>query len=1165
MEDNKSFEELEKDFTAIRDENRKCANTAFRIGSALLSLLALSKKTLLQNKEFSDSVTFLKGIVAKAVSYFQGIVNKGEIKNTGDITNTGNINNTGNISNAGNITTKNLTVTDKATFFELEIQKAKAAGGMSVNSAGTFHIDAVVETEDGFVCYQRAEKDGVTLLQTCEPKDQMMCSNGMNILEGGKGNHFYWRKVTEAPKEVVTHTIDGKEEKCLKIVLSKTDHSENTVDIPKVGDDLVQMGNPDNKERQSIIMTCAYNSFDGDLKAPYWVQYSGVNDYKLSTHKRTWFAANGSNVTGNFKVQSDNGELESIEDYVRGLVTNTVVWHVAFSIRNITGKKGETFRLKYGRTVGESTSWYDDNSTHHGFDQLYAVIIDGATGNERQAEEGLDLKVADFFTGSSMTVRLMNNKTGELLAQDTIYPEAKQGKVGQDAVVFRLIPKVEKAVVNGAKREKAKVVLFLKYMITRQEGEKHYVELGRLDSFGLSLSIEPSWTSFEVKWEDGKPYWAIETTYDYDNCFDDTPFFRVCLMQGGKVLDARTIGLQYEVEANFNVGKRVDGLDGKIDGISGTVKTLDGRVSGFETTIDHFSTEVKDKVSHSELKQTADGIAMKVGSSVNANLLWGSDLDLSQVQDVINMAYGLGDIIKKKTEEKVEWKRSRDNASSDDDRMRYQEGMDACDRKIAQAQGEVAKCREAIAKRLGVVISGDMGIGNKEMFEFQKGKGVNCSDAIRFKNAYKRENWAKWTNISWHDVPLKPNTKYTISVWVKFKSYGKKGRMYVDCNSDDGRYCFGGFLYKEHYYSRESIDEWQRVRYVFDSGASKKMSVLNFCCIADEEEGAQCELWLCRPKLEEGNTATPWCAYDGTVEALLESGLDIKNRKMIATADNFVVQNNKGEKTFMVDKNGKINNGMLSLDGLDAKRAVIKRLRFQSNSVAPYFVTEESMKEFAAYCTRYYAGYGAKPLLPFDVVMFFVFLIKPKWLTNIDQGYNRDFSPRSRDIAVSKGMARSFQVDYFSFALELFWHNMVGKTVTIANATNENISFGVKLKTEVLDDMGKKVTQIGGRLDNLPNFPERCVERINLLPGQMASFKYTVFSGAPMNVSVREVHTKGFFLLQDLFDFSYYKKLFEVGYDTEQGFNIFDKKYIDLFNTDKEHVEPKGGFPKKKR
>ena len=137
-------------------------------------------------------IVFLKGIIAKAISYFNGIVNKGEIVNDGDIT------------NSGNIHTNNLTVTGKATFFELEIQKAKAAGGMSVNSAGSFHIDAVKETKYGFECYQRAEKDGVKLSQTCEVSDQMMCSNGMNILEGGKGNHFYWRKVTEAPKKVVT-------------------------------------------------------------------------------------------------------------------------------------------------------------------------------------------------------------------------------------------------------------------------------------------------------------------------------------------------------------------------------------------------------------------------------------------------------------------------------------------------------------------------------------------------------------------------------------------------------------------------------------------------------------------------------------------------------------------------------------------------------------------------------------------------------------------------------------------------------------------------------------------------------------------------------------------------------------------------------------------------
>ena len=227
--------------------------------------------------------------------------------------------------------------------------------------------------------------------------------------------------------------------------------------------------------------------------------------------------------------------------------------------------------------------------------------------------------------------------------------------------------------------------------------------------------------------------------------------------------------------------------------------------------------------------------------------------------------------------------------------------------------------KAAIEKHLGVSL-GEIKVDDAEYFKYLKGGGVAGADAIRIKNAYKREGWAKGTNISWHDVTLKPHTKYTISVWVKFKSYGRKGRMYVDCNSDDGRWNFGGYLHSEHNYSREDIDEWTRVKYVFDSGESRKIKDLFFACIADEEEGAQCELWLCHPKLEEGDTATPWCAYDGTVEALLASGLDIKNRKMIATTDNFMVQNNKGEQTFMIDKNGHINANLISAESISAQK-----------------------------------------------------------------------------------------------------------------------------------------------------------------------------------------------------------------------------------------------------
>lgn len=139
--------------------------------------------------------------------------------------------------------------------------------------------------------------------------------------------------------------------------------------------------------------------------------------------------------------------------------------------------------------------------------------------------------------------------------------------------------------------------------------------------------------------------------------------------------------------------------------------------------------------------------------------------------------------------------------------------------------------------------------------------------------------------------------------------------MYVDCDSDDGRYCFGGYQYKEHYYSRENIDEWQRVRYVFDSGASQKMKNLHFCCIADEEEGAQCELWLCRPKLEEGNKATPWCAYDGTVDALKRTGIDILAGEIVLDAEKTTVKGNLTAKSLQTEGDPAKGGGTVVADG----------------------------------------------------------------------------------------------------------------------------------------------------------------------------------------------------------------------------------------------------------
>lgn len=955
--------------------------------------------------EAKGHITFWQGLTALVKSFFNGIENKGDI------------------TNSGNIMTNNLTVTGKATFFELEIQKAKAAGGMSVNSAGSFHIDAVKETKDGFECYQRAEQDGVMLLQTCEPKDQMMCSNGMNILEGGKGNHYYWRLATEAPKKVVTHTIDGKEEKCLKLVLSKTDRHklknespQDIGDIPKVGDDLVQIGNRDNKERQSVMMSCAYNSFDPDLKPSYWAHYMGVNDYDISKHRYTWFAANGSQVTGNFKVQSDNGGLESIEDYVKGLASenssvlyklvmsssqfnvkadgsfspefisiyaykvqgenltqlspsenvsvrvtkgenelpikgsltvfngkwnlwadkedmndvfnvdllindklvdklklvdmqkihvvrdgkngqDAKVWHVAFSIRNITGKKGETFKLKYGRTVGESTSWYDDSPTNHGFNQLYAVIIDDATGNEQQAALGVDLNVADFFTKGSMTVRLMNSKTGETLAQDTIFPEAKSGK---DAVTYKLIPLSENvlAYISEDKVKKIKtnkVDIRLLYKIMKSAGEQ--VNFTTLKAEGMTLTLQPSVDNSETFTYNSGAYGFGKIGITYKEIPGNS--CTVTLKKGSDIVDQRIVPITFKPKLVFDI----DAENGKL---TSRIETVEGDVNEFQTTINETKSTVGNlSKDFTQIKQTSKEINFTVNNGTRPNLLWGSDLDLSEVQDKIQLAYGQGTNIKQKTAEKENLQRQLDATPTNDTTKRndLQEKIDICNDAITAAKNKVSECKAAIEKHLGVGLNVTK-VDNTEWFEYLKGGGVAGADAIKAKVTAVNDDGNYYAGLYWQigfgaksNVKVKPNTEYTFSFWIRTEIL--QGSGYAVAESFNMESLSGGRKDRTMPWSDvKATNEWERKSYTFTTGDTGYIMVGVGLSGSPNFSGL---IYLCRPKLEEGNTVTPWCAYDGTVDALKRTGIDILTGEIVLDADKTTVKGDLTAKSLQTE------------------------------------------------------------------------------------------------------------------------------------------------------------------------------------------------------------------------------------------------------------------------
>lgn len=974
MEKDNTYRKLEKDFAAIRDERGTQANTANRIGSAFLSLLSYIGSAAFLRKDVPDTaeqvITFLKGIVAKAVSYFQGIVNRGDIKNDGDITNKGNINNTGDITNTGSIMTNNLTVTGKATFFELEIQKAKAAGGMSVNSAGTFHIDAVEETEDGFVCYQRAEKDGVMLLQTCEPKDQMMCSNGMNILKGGKGNHYYWRLATKAPKEVVTHTIDGKEEKCLKLVLSKTDRHKlknespkDTGDIPKVGDDLVQIGNRDNKERQSVMMSCAYNSFDPELKPSYWAHYMGVNDYDISKHRYTWFAANGSNVTGNFKVQSDNGGLESIEDYVKGLASknSAVLYKLVMSSSQFNVKAD-------GRLSPE-------------FISIYAYKVQGE--NLTQLSPSNNVKVL-VTKGESKVPLLNDNKESlavrsdrwnlwadkdnmpdvfnvELFIKDKLVDKQKlvdmqkihivrdgrngqdghdgdDGHDGKDAVSYKLIPLTENALAyftenkenknekeNKNKKEK-KVDIKLAYKIMKSAGAQ--VNFTTLKAEDMKLSIQPI-VGDNVQFTYDKGWYCLFTSITYKEIANNS--YTVTLTKGSDIVDQRIVAITFKPKVVFDI----DTVNGEI---TSKIEAANGKINSVERDLNKTNATVGDlQKDFTQLQMTSKEISLTVNNGTRPNLLWGSDLDLSEVQDKIQLAYDNGAVIQQNTAKKEELQRQLDATPTNDMAKRndLQKKIDICNNAITTARNKVGECKAAIHKHLGVGIANTK-IDNAEWFAYMKGGGISGADALKFK---AMKDTSEFAGLFWEinagaarNLQLKPNTLYTLSAWVRTE-FDKDAQGYANFvfeafkkEKADSAQRVGILSFKATSSWFEPINEWTRVSATFTT------EELQYGSVAMWVNGTKpATLYICRPKLEEGNTATPWCAYDGTVEALLASGFSLKDKEFTATFDNFKVQNNKGEQTFFVDEKGRINNGML-----------VSKLRLTE----PTIITNENYKKF---------------------------------------------------------------------------------------------------------------------------------------------------------------------------------------------------------------------------
>ena len=178
-------------------------------------------------------------------------------------------------------------------------------------------------------------------------------------------------------------------------------------------------------------------------------------------------------------------------------------------------------------------------------------------------------------------------------------------------------------------------------------------------------------------------------------------------------------------------------------------------------------------------------------------------------------------------------------------------------------------------------------------------------------------------------VPLKElvsGRKYTLSCAVLVKDPANLSKVYTDMyylKNDKTR--LGAVGDGAQWLPQDfAAGSWRRVQVTFTPDFTDKPEaqyIIMYTAVLNKGEA-----WFAEPQLEAGAVATPWAPnVNDADENLQDTALEIKNRKIVATADNFVFRNNNGEETAAITEDGKLNTNVV-----DAKKIVAEGVRAQT-------------------------------------------------------------------------------------------------------------------------------------------------------------------------------------------------------------------------------------------
>lgn len=330
-----------------------------------------------------------------------------------------------------NITTENLTVTKSAHFFELIIDQVRAAGGAVLfTPANGFTVRKVDKIAGGYRLYFLAEDRGTKIDNMWKKNDQAICQNfnmgGEKKYEyteyGGarraqkvteSSNKYYWALVINTnnednngePISINVGTIENVDmQPCHYVDISDEDYDGYLEPAPD--DEVAMLGyrSNDDIERQNAIYISAYQSLDTDLRAPLFVQYKGINDFDLASHKYTWFSGGLTPAGIERKVEANEirGSLKltdgkTVDDKLGEL--NSYISQVKFSadenmlaIGKINGYIGDI-----NGQLENSLTW---SYIKQHADEINMQVINGLK------QTGIDIKSGQITMNANMTTFL---------------------------------------------------------------------------------------------------------------------------------------------------------------------------------------------------------------------------------------------------------------------------------------------------------------------------------------------------------------------------------------------------------------------------------------------------------------------------------------------------------------------------------------------------------------------------------------------------------------------------------------------------------------------------------------------------------------------------------------------------------------------------------------